>query len=208
MSPAASPPDARSRVIPAGPLILASASPRRRELLGQIGVVPDGIEPADIDETPGRSELPAQHALRLAVEKARACAQRREQPAYVLSGDTVVGVGRRILPKAETPEAVAECLRLMSGRAHQVWTAIALLRPDGTLTVRNVRTRLQMRVLNDEDIDAYANSGEGLGKAGGYGIQGAAGAFVRALSGSYTGVVGLPLYETAQLLRGAGWRGL
>lgn len=208
MSPGASgSPDGR-HVMAAGPLVLASASPRRRELLAQMGVVPDAIEAPDIDEMSRREELPGQHALRLAVEKARACAERRTEPAFILSGDTVVGVGRRILPKAESPEEVEQCLRLMEGRAHQVWTCVALLRPDGSVAVRNVRTRLQMRPLSAEDITAYASSGEGIGKAGGYGIQGRAGAFIRGLSGSYTGVVGLPLYETAQLLRGAGWRGI
>jgi septum formation protein len=185
-------------------LILASASPRRRDLLGQIGVTPDAVMPADIDETPEKSERPGPHALRLAQEKGRAVADGPGQGAFVLSGDTVVGLGARILPKTEKPEAVRACLELLSGRAHRVWTAIALTHPDGRQTHRNVMTRVQMKRLDAGEMAAYVDSGEGIGKAGGYGIQGLAGAFVASLSGSYTGVVGLPLFETAQLLKGAG----
>jgi len=185
-------------------LILASASPRRLELLRQIGVVPDAVIPADIDETPGKTELPGPHALRLALEKGRTVATGAGQGAYVLSGDTVVGLGRRILPKTETPDEVRECLELLSGRAHRVWTAIALTHPHGRQTHRNVMTRVHLKRLDDGEIAAYATSGESIGKAGGYGIQGLASAFVSNLSGSYSGVVGLPLFETAQLLKGAG----
>ena len=184
------------------PLILASASPRRRDLLQQIGITPDGIKPADIDETPQLGELPRPHALRLAQEKAAAV---QTPGAYVLAADTVVGVGRRILPKTETRDAAEVCLRLISGRAHRVFTGIALAVPDGEIRSRVVDTRVQFKRLTDAEIETYLDSGEWDGKAGGYGIQGFAGAYVRALSGSYTGVVGLPLYETRQLLLGCGW---
>ena len=185
-------------------LILASASPRRLDLLRQIGVVPDGVIPADINETPQKTELPGPHALRLALEKGRAVAEGPGQGAFVLSGDTVVGLGRRILPKTETPDEVRACLEMLSGRAHRVWTAIALTHPDGRQTHRNVMTRVHIKRLDEGEIAAYAASCEGIGKAGGYGIQGLAGAFVSNLSGSYSGVVGLPLFEATQLLKGAG----
>jgi len=184
------------------PLILASASPRRRDLLKQIGIVPDEIRPADIDETPAPGELPRAHALRLAVEKAAAI----EAPgAYVLAADTVLAVGRRIPPKTETREAAETCLDLLSGRAHRVFTALALKAPGGDAGARVVETRVQMKRLTRAEIEDYLASGEWEGKAGGYGIQGRAGAYVRALSGSYTAVVGLPLFETRQMLVGAGY---
>lgn len=184
------------------PLILASASPRRRDLLAQIGIVPDHIIATDIDETPHKLELPRVYASRLAAEKARAATI----PGYILSADTVVAVGRRILPKAETQAQVRDCLKLLSGRGHRVFTAVALLHPDGRLSAKLVETRLSFKVLSAPEIDAYIQSGEGLGKAGGYGIQGRAGAFVTQLVGSYSSVVGLPLYETQCLLNGAGVR--
>ncbi len=184
------------------PLILASASPRRRDLLAQIGIVPDEIFPTEIDETPLRLEVPREHAVRLAREKALAC----PREGFVLAADTVVGVGRRILPKTEDAASAQMCLRLVSGRAHQVITAIAVRAPDGRLAERAVMTRVRMKRLTDREIADYVASGEWQGKAGGYGIQGRAGAFILSLNGSYTAVVGLPLYETQALLTGLGYR--
>ncbi len=182
-------------------LILASASPRRRDLLAQIGIGPDAIVAADIDETPLKTETPRALALRLAVAKARAVTA----DGYVLAADTVVCVGRRILPKAETEAEVRACLKLLSGRNHRVLTGVALVAPGGRLSSRVVEARLSFKRLSNAEIDAYVASGEGLGKAGGYGIQGRAGGFVVKLTGSYTAVVGLPLYETKCLLQGAGY---
>lgn len=182
-------------------LILASASPRRRDLLAQIGVMPDAIAASDIDETPLKGETPQQLALRLAEAKARAVSG----DGYILAADTVVCVGRRILPKAETDDEVRACLKLLSGRNHRVLTGVAVVAPDGRLSSRRVETRLALKRLSVDDIDSYVASGEGLGKAGGYAIQGRAGAFVVNLAGSYTAVVGLPLYETKCLLQGAGY---
>ncbi|MEM9965080.1 MAG: Maf family nucleotide pyrophosphatase [Asticcacaulis sp.] len=189
----------------ATPFILASASPRRLELLAQIGLKADQVITSDIDETPLDGETPRQLAARLARAKAQAVAARFGAPAYVLAADTVVSMGRRILPKAETDAEVRDCLKLLSGRNHRVFTGVALVSPD-RVSQRVVETRLQFKRLSDAEIDAYVQSGEGLGKAGGYGIQGRAGAFVIALNGSYPAVVGLPLYETRQLLTGAGYR--
>ena len=184
------------------PLILASASPRRVALLAQIGITPDQIRPASIDETPHLDEAPRPHAERLAREKAQAAAV---DGSFVLAADTVVALGRRILPKAESAAAVKACLLRLSGRRHHVYTAIVLLGPDGRLTARLVDSVVGFARLTAAQIDAYAACGEGEGKAGGYAIQGHAAAFIRFLSGSYSGVVGLPLFETAQLLRGQGW---
>ena len=184
--------------------MLASASPRRLQLLAQIGVVPDAVAPADLDETPTPSELPRRHAARLAAQKAAAVAA-AHPGAFVLAADTVVAVGRRILPKAADGAEVRRCLRLLSGRAHRVTTAIALACPDGGVGAREVESRLHVKRLTDAEIDAYAEGGEGVGKAGGYAIQGRAGAFVIDLNGSYSAVVGLPLYETRALLQGRGW---
>ena len=188
------------------PLVLASASPRRLALLRQIGVEPQACDPAELDETPLRDELPPRLAVRLALAKGALVAARRPQ-ALVLAADTVVAVGRRILPKAETPADVRRCLELLSGRAHRVHTAVALSGPDGAASHRRVDTRLHVKRLTALEIDEYVESGEGLGKAGGYAIQGRAGAFVMDLQGSYSAVVGLPLYETLNLLQGRGWRG-
>lgn len=188
------------------PLILASASPRRVDLLAQVGLKPDRILPSDIDETPLKAETPRELAGRLSRAKAEAVAALVTEPAYILAADTVVGVGRRILPKAETDAEVRACLELMSGRSHRVYTGVALVSPMG-LSARVVETRLQFKHLSAEEIDAYVASGEGLGKAGGYGIQGRASAFVIHLIGSFPSVVGLPTYETLQLLRGAGYTG-
>lgn len=192
-------------VVQRTPLVLASASPRRLDLLAQVGVAPDRVDPADIDETPLRDESPRRHALRLAIEKARAVAP-RSPDAIVLAADTVVAVGRRILPKAETPEQAAHCLRLLSGRNHKVLTGVAAIAPDGREASRLVETRVQFKHLSDAEQADYLAGGEWNGKAGGYGVQGVAGGFIIDLHGSYTSVVGLPLYETLNLLTGLGYR--
>lgn len=186
-------------------LVLASESPRRRDLLASIGLTPDIIAPADVDETPLKDELPRRLAARLATAKAEVAAARFPDD-FVLAADTVVSVGRRILPKASDAAEVAECLRLLSGRAHRVVTGVSVRAPGGRRGDRLVETRLKMRRLSEADIRAYAEGGEGVGKAGGYGIQGRAGAFILSLSGSWPAVVGLPLHETEALLRGLGWR--
>ena len=182
-------------------LTLASASPRRRDLLQQIGIVPDAICPADIDETPEPDERPRALAQRLAEGKARAVTA----DGFVLAADTVVAVGRRLLPKTEDRAAAEACLRLMSGRAHMVYTGVCVRAPGGQEAARVVATRVQMKRLTEAELAWYLDSGDWSGKAGGYGIQGPAGAFIRGLNGSYTAVVGLPLYETRQLLVGLGW---
>jgi septum formation protein len=184
-------------------LVLASASPRRLELLKQIGIVPDVVEAAAIDEAVVPGELPGAHAARLAEAKARAVAARHAQ-ALVLGADTVVACGRRILPKPEDAAQARRCLALLSGRRHRVYTGLCLIGPDGALSTRLVRTAVQFRRLAREEIDAYVGHGEWRGKAGGYAIQGRAGAFVRAINGSPSNVVGLPLLEAAALLRGRG----
>ena len=188
------------------PLALASASPRRLDLLAQIGVVPDVVDPADIDETPRRNELPPQHAARLAKEKALAVAGRRPE-ALVLAADTVVACGRRILPKAENAPTARKCLELLSGRRHRVFGGVCLVLPDGRCLSRLVRTDVAFKCLSAAEIDAYIASGEWDGKAGGYAVQGAAAAFVRWIGGSYSNIVGLPLFETSALLSGCGARG-
>lgn len=183
--------------------ILASASPRRKDLLAQIGLKPEGIIPADINEDPIPGELPGPHALRLACEKAVAIA--KDHPNQViLAADTVVGVGRRILPKTEDAASAKTCLELLSGRSHRVFTGVAVIDKDGKLRRRVSETRIKMKRLSAQEIQEYLDSGEWNGKAGGYGIQGLAGAYIHHLSGSYTGVVGLPIYETRQLLLAAG----
>ncbi len=186
-------------------LVLASASPRRLDLLAQLGIAPDAVDPADIDESPLARETPRLLAQRLAGAKARAVAA-REPDAYVLAADTVVAVGLRVLPKAETEAEARACLALLSGRNHKVLTAIAVAAPGGAVAGRLVETRVQFKRLAAREIDVYLASGEWRGKAGGYGVQGRAGAFVIGLHGSYTAVVGLPLYETLALLQGRGWR--
>lgn len=186
--------------------ILASASPRRVDLLASIGVVPDRIVPADIDETPGKAELPRPYAVRMAIEKAQKVAAQNPD-SLVLAADTVVGCGRRILPKAETPNQVRACLALISGRRHQVLTAMTLISPDGKISKALSQTTVTFKRLSPREIDAYIQSGEWSGKAGGYGIQGRAGALVKTLRGSYTGVVGLDLYGAMGLLNAAGYAG-
>ncbi|WP_353859918.1 Maf family protein [Azospirillum formosense] len=190
-------------------LVLASASPRRLDLLRQIGVVPDAVDPADIDESPLPRELPPQHALRLAGEKAAAVAA-RHPGAFVLAADTVVACGRRILPKAEEEKQARACLSLLSGRRHRVFGGVVLLSParDGDALRRSdrlVRTDVTFKALSHEETESYIACGEWQGKAGGYAIQGRAAAHVRWIGGSYSNVVGLPLFEVAALLRGAGF---
>ena len=191
-------------------LILASASVRRLELLQQIGLDPDALIPADLDETPNRGELPRVLAARLAAEKAEAAAkiaaQRPElEGAFLVAADTVVAVGRRILPKCEVVDEATQCLRLLSGRVHRVYTGVTLITPKGGRRRRLVESRVRFKRFSSDEIEAYLASGEWRGKAGGYAIQGLAGAFVVKLVGSYTGVVGLPLYETLSLLAGEGF---
>lgn len=185
-------------------LVLASSSPRRRELLAQIGVTPSRIASPDIDESARRGELPRDYALRMALEKASAVA--REAGEAVLAGDTVVAVGRRILPRAADAAEVRACLTLLSGRRHRVFSAVALVGADGKVRSRLSETILIFKRLHPDEIAAYAASGDGEGKAGGYAIQGRAAVFVRWLAGSHSAVVGLPLAETAALLGAAGMR--
>jgi len=183
-------------------LILASSSPRRRDLLARIGVTPDAITSPAIDESPHPRELPRIYALRLAQEKAQAVA--RADGYVVIAGDTTIALGRRILPPAETEEVQRSLLRLLSGRRHHCLSAVCVIGPDGKARTRLSDTVVAFKSLSEAEIEAYVASGEGLGKAGGYAIQGRAEAFVRYLSGSHSGVVGLPLFETRALLASAG----
>ncbi|HEX6980905.1 MAG TPA: Maf family nucleotide pyrophosphatase [Alphaproteobacteria bacterium] len=185
-------------------LILASASPRRLDLLKQIGIVPDAVIPADVDETPLPRELPARLAERLAAAKAEAVAA-RDPDAVVLAADTVVACGRRILPKAESRAEAERCLRLLSGRRHRVHGGVAMAIPGGRRAVRLVTTIVSFKRLTPAEIGAYLDSGEWQGKAGGYAIQGRAAAFVRTINGSYSNVVGLDLFTVAALLHGVGF---
>ena len=185
-------------------LVLASASPRRLDLLARIGVEPDAVLPADIDESVPNGELPRQHAIRLAREKAKAIAS-EEPEALVLAADTVVAVGRRILPKVEDEATLRQCMRLLSGRRHRVLTGVALAIPGGPLRDRLVETMIAMKRLSDEEIEHYASHGEWRGKAGGYALQGYGEVYVRHIAGSYSNVVGLPLAETRVLLKSAGY---
>jgi nucleoside triphosphate pyrophosphatase len=191
-------------------LVLASGSPRRLSLINQAGIEPDALRPADIDEIPKRGELPRALATRLARGKAEAALNQVRldeglRGSYVLAADTVVAVGRRILPKAELLDEAMQCLRLLSGRNHRVYSGICLVTPKENFRQRLVETRVRFKRLSDEDIEAYLASGEWRGKAGGYAVQGIAGSFVVKLVGSYTNVVGLPLYETVSLLSGEGY---
>lgn len=183
--------------------ILASASPRRLQLLAQIGLTPDDVHPADINEDPIPGELPRPHAMRLAQEKA-AVVSALFPGKVIMAADTVVGVGRRILPKTLERSEAETCLRLMSGRAHRVFTGVCVIDADGVSRAKVSETRLKVKRLTEQELTAYLDSEEWHGKAGGYGIQGKAGAFIPFISGSYTGVVGLPVYETATMLRTAG----
>jgi septum formation protein len=191
-------------------LVLASGSPRRLSLLNQAGIEPDSLQPAEIDELPVKGELPRALANRLARTKAQAAfasvsIDEELRGAYVLAADTVVAVGRRIMPKAEMLDEAAQCLRLLSGRNHRVYTGICLVTPKGAFRQRLIETRVRFKRLSKEDLEAYLASGEWRGKAGGYAIQGLAGTFVVKMVGSYTNVVGLPLYETMSLLGGEGY---
>ena len=185
-------------------LVLASASPRRLDLLRQIGVEPDLVEPSDVDERPLKGELPVPHARRIALAKAEA-ARRRHPDAFVIAADTVVACGRRILPKTEDEATARACLDLLSGRRHRVLGGLVVAAPDGRIAQRLVTTMVAMQRLAPGQIDRYLASGEWRGKAGGYAIQWRAAAFVRAINGCYSNVVGLPLHETVQLLRGLGY---
>lgn len=191
-------------------LVLASASPRRLALLQQAGIEPDALLPADVDETPQKSESPRELAKRLAREKAEVARRTARgsqdlRESFILSADTVVVAGGRILPKAETVDEAAACLRLLSGRAHRVYTAICLVTPKDAVRIRMVETRVRFKRLSRDEFERYLASGEWRGKAGGYAIQGLAGTFVVKLVGSYSNVVGLPLYETVALLDGEGY---
>ena len=183
-------------------LVLASASPRRLALLAQIGIAPQRVVAPEIDETPKKTEVPRVLAMRLAHAKASAVAA---EGGCVLAADTVVALGRRILPKTETASEARRCLTLLSGRRHNVLTAVVLVGPDGKRTERCVDSVVAFSRLTEDQISAYLAGGEWHGKAGGYAIQGTASCFVRFLSASYSHVFGLPLFETAQLLRGIGW---
>lgn len=192
-------------------LVLASGSPRRIELLQQVGIEPDHVLPADVDETPQRAEHPRSLAKRLArakAERARAILDRdgKGEDSFVLAADTVVSVGRRILPKTELVDEATNCLRLLSGRSHRVYSGICLITPEKKLRQRLVETRVRFKRLSREELESYLASGEWRGKAGGYAIQGLAGAFVVKLVGSYSNVVGLPLNETVGLLTADGYK--
>ncbi|MEM9330737.1 MAG: Maf-like protein [Pseudomonadota bacterium] len=191
-------------------LVLASGSPRRLQLLQQIGADPDFLSPVNADETPRRGEVPRSLAKRLAKEKAALALENIKlseemRDSYILAADTVVGIGRRILPKAELLDDAEMSLRLLSGRNHRVYTGLTLASPKGTYRHRLVESRVRFKRLSGEELEAYLASGEWRGKAGGYAIQGIAGSFVVKLIGSYSNVVGLPLYETMSLLRGEGF---
>lgn len=185
--------------------ILASASPRRLSLLADIGIAPDKVLPADVDETSRKGEKPRAMAARLAAEKGAAVAAQNPE-AFVLSADTVVAVGRRVLPKAETADDVRRCLSLMAGRRHKVYTGVALYLPDGKKREKLCESAVTFKRLDAAEIEAYVASGEGIGKAGGYAIQGRAAALIRFISGSYSNIVGLPLFEVAQMLARAGYK--
>jgi nucleoside triphosphate pyrophosphatase len=191
-------------------LVLASGSPRRLALLNQAGIEPDTLLPAAVDEMPKKGELPRAYATRLARAKAEAAlvTVRREedlQGAFVVAADTVVAVGRRILPKAELLDEAAQCLRLLSGRSHRVYTGVCMVTPKEAFRQRLVESRVRFKRLSKEDLEAYLASGEWRGKAGGYAVQGLAGTFVVKVVGSYSNIVGLPLYETLSLLGGEGY---
>ena len=191
-------------------LVLASGSPRRLTLINQVGVTPDALRPSDIDESPKKGELPRGLANRLAKEKAEAAlaAVQRDNEltgAYILAADTVVAVGRRILPKAELRDDALQCLRLLSGRNHHVYTSVCLVTPKGAIRQRLAETRVRLKRLSNDEIEAYLDSNEWQGKAGGYAIQGLASAFIVKMVGSYSNIVGLPLYETMTMLSGEGY---
>ena len=191
-------------------LVLASASPRRLGLLEQAGLMPDLLNPVDIEEVQGRRETPRAFSLRLATEKAKAAltapqVKSLNTPTFILAADTVVAVGRRVIEKPKSIEEASDALRLLSGRAHKVFTSICLITPTGGVKTRVSETKVRFKRLSREDIESYIASDEWRGKAGAYAIQGRAEAFVRMLNGSHSGVVGLPLYETVSLLQGSGY---
>ena len=191
-------------------LVLASGSPRRLALLNQAGIEPDSLQPAEIDEIPVKGELPRALANRLAREKAQVALasiriDEELRGSYIIAADTVVAVGRRVMPKADMLEDAAACLRMLSGRNHRVYTGICLVTPKEAFRQRLVETRVRFKRLSNDDLEGYLASGEWRGKAGGYAIQGLAGTFVVKMVGSYTNVVGLPLYETMSLLLGEGY---
>ena len=193
-----------------GRIILASASPRRYQLLDQIGIIPDDVIATSIDETPHLRERPRVYVERIAREKAEAAhkATRHDETraqSLIIAADTVVALGSRILPKTELAEDAAECLRSLSGRAHRVYTSVVVMQPSGRQSQRLVEARVRFKRISMEEIEAYLAAGEWRGKAGGYAIQGIAGAFATKITGSYSAIVGLPLYETAALLTGAGY---
>ncbi len=188
-------------------LILASASPRRKALLEQIGLSPSLIDPADTDETPRRNETPIAYARRVAEEKAKTVAP-RHPGAFILAADTIVACGQRMLHKPANEREAIERMRLLSGRRHRVYTGVCVLAPDGRCKTRVVQTVVAFKALSDAEIADYIASGEGADKAGGYGAQGRAARYIRFISGSFSNVVGLPLFETTQLLKGLGFPGL
>lgn len=188
--------------LPSPKLILGSASPRRRELLARLGLTPNEILSADIDETPLKGERPRDYARRMAREKTLAV---KREEAFVLTGDTVVAAGLRILPKADSEAVARQCLTLLSGRRHRVYSAIVLRYPDGLLRERLSETTVRFKPLSSAEIDSYLAGGEWHGKAGGYAIQGTAEGLIAWISGSHSGVVGLPLFETRTLLKSAGF---
>jgi nucleoside triphosphate pyrophosphatase len=191
-------------------LVLASGSPRRLALLQQAGIEPDKLTPVNADETPQKAEAPRSLAKRLAREKAELALENARinpelQNAYILAADTVVALGRRILPKAEMLDQASQCLRLLSGRSHRVYTGVTLVTPKGAMRHRLAETRVRFKRLSRDEMEAYLASGEWRGKAGGYAIQGLAGSFAVKIVGSYSNIVGLPLYETVSLLAGEGY---
>lgn len=190
--------------MPKHSFILASSSPRRVALLADVGIVPDKIVAAEIDETPRRGELPRQLAKRLALEKLQAV-MGRESGAYILAADTVVGCGRRILPKAVTNDDIRRFLSILSGRRHHVYTGVAIAAPEGNIIERLCDSVVTFQRLTPEAIEVYVATGEGIGKAGGYAIQGRAASHIRFISGSYSNIVGLPLFDVAQALRSCGF---
>lgn len=189
-----------------GTLVLASSSPRRLELLSQVGIEPDRVDPADIDETPGRDETPRRLVLRLAEEKAGAVVP-RHPGAFVLAADTIVAVGSRILGKPEDEADARRMITLLSGRAHKVLTGVAVIAPDGRVSSRVVETRVTFKRVTAQELDVFIAGGEWTDASGGYKIHKRAGGFVTGLQGSYSSVVGLPLYETINMLTGLGWQG-
>ena len=199
-------PEHQPELRPARKLVLASASPRRVDLLAQIGITPDAVIPADIDESPLKFEQPRPYAARLAEAKARAIAETSDgKGAFVLAADTVVACGRRILPKAATEAEAPRCLELLSGRRHRVYGGICLITPDGKALSDVVLTAVHMKKLHRDEIADYLACGEWDGKAGGYAIQGRAARFIKQINGAYPNVVGLPVYEVVQMLRGSGY---